>query len=106
MSFRFPFTIEDQVPLALPEGYALESPRMPRSIGDVGAFNHSVTIGKMKDGRLAYLRNLSVVPVMVEAQFYDSVRTFFQALHLVDNHLLTLRVVETDPEEKAEETGE
>jgi hypothetical protein len=88
--FRYPWEEDDTVNIALPEGYTIENGEMPKSLGDCSAIVHSITIGMLRDGRLALRRKFRVNSVLIPADQYPAVKLLFDTLSGIDGHLLTL----------------
>ena len=90
--FRFPWSEQDEISIALPEGFELEQPEVPAELNG-GVIRYRVSM-KSNGSRLAVSRTLIVGTqdiVAFDPQQYRSVKDFFDRVHASDSHTLVLR---------------
>jgi hypothetical protein len=88
--FGYPMDSVETVCIRLPEGFKLEDPSMPQSLGNAGFAEHRLQIGMMPDGRLGFRRRLFIATPILPAEHYPVVRNFFLQLQHADQHLMAL----------------
>jgi hypothetical protein len=89
--FRYPAKTTDTVIISPPEGYILESPKAPESIGNAGFAAHQIQIGRLSTGDIGCRRILQLSTPLLEPKFYDQVKEFFSRLRISDEHLVALK---------------
>jgi hypothetical protein len=89
--FRYPAKTVDTVIITPPEGYLLESPKAPESIGNAGFAEHQIQIGRLSTGDIGCRRILQLSTPVLEPKFYGQVKAFFSRLRISDEHLVTLK---------------
>jgi hypothetical protein len=93
--FHYPWREEEDVTIALPEGYALDSPDAPAplSIGATGEYKP--TIGITKDGRnLVFKRTFFFCggdAIIFPPTSYGQLKLVFDRINKEDNHTITLK---------------
>jgi hypothetical protein len=97
--FSYPWSEEDVVTITLPAGFTLDNADAPSPLKAAPVGDYSPTIGVTRDGRtMVYKRsfffgggNNIVFPVTS----YSSLKVYFDAVHLNDNHTVTLKQAAT-----------
>lgn len=93
--FHYPWREEEEVTIALPEGYALDSPDAPApfSIGATGQYKPS--IGITKDGKdLIFKRSFFFCggdAIIFPLNSYGQLKLVFDRINKEDNHTITLK---------------
>lgn len=92
IQLRFRYTSDDRVTIAVPEGFEFEAPSAPAGIDLPQIANYKIELGLRKAERqLQYHRVFSSNLVSVPVKHYPTFKTFFDAIHSRDNHVLTLK---------------
>ncbi|MEO8573193.1 MAG: DUF3857 domain-containing protein [Pyrinomonadaceae bacterium] len=93
---NYPYSVQDEVSMEFPNGFALESGDSPQPIKDrQGIASHQVKMGVTKDGKtLIYHRDFSFGNnglLRFPVASYPQVKALFEAFNKADVHQLTLR---------------
>ena len=92
--FRFPWSEEDKVTIALPKGYVVESADSPRPVtGAVSSYSAKITVTK-DESTLVYNRSFffgGKNVILLPANSYPSVKQAFDEVNKSDNHTITLK---------------
>jgi hypothetical protein len=97
--FQYPWSEEDDVSIELPAGYALDNPDAPAPFGSGQLSQYDVKIYATKDLLgLVYQRKFffggggnTLDRLLYDATGYNSLKTYFDALHKQDSHTITLK---------------
>jgi hypothetical protein len=93
--FHYPWSEEDNVSIALPEGYALDNADAPAPFAVGGTSAYSPTIAVASDGKsLIYKRSFFFGGgdgILFPADSYGQLKSVFDTLHKQDNHTITLK---------------
>lgn len=99
--FDFPWSELDTVRLKLPAGYQLDHADNPTGINAAPTCDYRVKIGFDKNAnQLVYERRLvfgQQSALLFEKQVYPVLKKVFDGVHEGDQHMLTLKAVETAP---------
>ncbi|MDX2041200.1 MAG: DUF3857 domain-containing protein [Acidobacteriota bacterium] len=90
--FHFPWMELDDVEVELPAGYDLDNAESPGSLnfGDSGHYKAELAITRDKK-TLVYKRDFKFTSLMIPKTSYSALKTIFDAVHLADNHAITLK---------------
>ncbi|MCA1816794.1 MAG: DUF3857 domain-containing protein [Acidobacteria bacterium] len=93
--FNYPWSEEDDVEIALPEGFALDNADAPTPFQAQDVSKYDVKIGVTGDGRkLSYHRTFFFgggAGLLFPAQSYPQIKAVFDELNKRDNHTITLK---------------
>lgn len=95
--FHYPWTEDDSVEIALPEGFTLDNADAPASFDASGVTHYDVKIGVTTDGRaLVYHRTFffgagGARGILFPVAAYPQLKTIFDELNKRDNHMITLK---------------
>jgi hypothetical protein len=92
--FRFPWSENDEVTIAIPSGYELEQPEVPGDL-DVGVGTYHLSMSVTVDGTQLLTKRAIIFglrdSILLGQQSYASVKAFFDRVHTGDGHTLVLR---------------
>ena len=93
--FHFPWSEEDVITIALPKGYALDSPDRPNPIAAGAICKHEVKMAITKD-ETKFIYNRSFFfggndSVLFPVRTYEQMKRLFDEVHKADNHMITLK---------------
>lgn len=98
--FHYPWSEADSVEIALPSGYALDSPDAPSPFGSSGLSEYKPSLATNADGSLLlYKRNFYFSAngsVLFPVEAYSQVKNYFDTLHKQDNHSIALKQTGTN----------
>lgn len=93
--FHYPWSEEDEVQIALPQGYALDNPDAPAPFKSPPISEYLPSAAITKDGKtLIYKRSFFFGGggnIMFPVSSYNQLKVFFDNLHKQDNHTITLK---------------
>ena len=92
MYFRFPWSEQDDLTIALPAGFELEQPEIPGELNG-GVVRYGLAM-KTDGAQLSVSRTLIVGAqdlVAFDRERYPVVKEFFDRVHTADDHTLVLR---------------
>lgn len=96
--FYYPWSEEDSVEIALPEGFALDNPESPVAIGAGPVSSYEPRAAVTKDGRtLIYKRKFFFNPhndnglIVFPAASYPQLKQYFDQVHKEDGHTISLK---------------
>jgi hypothetical protein len=86
------YLIEDDIRIALPEGYELEEASAPLGNVELDAIEHVISLGvTSKTKQVVLKRRFRLARAEMQASAYDAVKRIFDAIFERDQHLLTAR---------------
>ncbi len=94
--FRYPWSEEDKITIALPKGYALDNADRPAPIS-VGISKHEINMGVTQDqttlhyNRTFFFGQRDVLLFSVDK--YESLKRLFDEINQADNHIIPLKQV-------------
>lgn len=92
IQMRFRYASDDRITITLPQDFQFEAPSAPAGINLPQIASYQVELGLRKEERqLQYHRVFSSNLVSVPVKHYPTFKTFFDAIHSRDNHVLTLK---------------
>lgn len=95
--FSYPWSVEDDVEIGVPAGFALEEASAPQSTPEANWGKHTVHIAfNKRTGTIIYKRAFAFLPLQFSKDNYAQVKRLFTALHLRDAHTLSLKSGATD----------
>ena len=98
--FHYPWAEQDQVDIALPKGYALDSADAPTPFGSGDISKYEVSLAAATDGSmLVYKRKFffgGKDSILFPVNAYSSLKQFFDILHKQDNHSIALKQTATN----------
>jgi len=99
MFFRYPWSENDDIEIALPSGYSLDNLEAPKAVVDTDQiardevqFDFETSMGKMLYKRKFYFGNKNLVTF--KASSYSGMKTLWDRFHTADTTLVSLRANE------------
>jgi hypothetical protein len=93
--FNYPWSEEDEVTVALPEGFTLDSADAPAPFSSAPISEYKPSASVSKDGRTVIYRRKFYFGgggnILFPVASYGQLKTYFDQLHKQDNHILTLK---------------
>jgi hypothetical protein len=93
--FNYPWSEEDEVTVALPEGFSLDSADAPAPFSSAPISEYKPSASVSKDGRTVIYRRKFYFGgggnILFPVTSYGQLKTYFDQLHKQDNHILTLK---------------
>lgn len=87
--FQFPWSEEDDVSIAIPEGYLVE-PLPDQTEFDIGAAHYRASF-RREANRVIYERRLAVSAIIIGVDEYQTLKNFFDRVHQADQAVISFR---------------
>ena len=97
--FSYPWSEEDEVTIALPQGFSLDNADAPSPLGAGPVSDYKPTIAVTKDGHtMVYKRRFffgGEGTIIFPVTSYSLLKKYFDVMHQSDNHTITLKQAAT-----------